>query len=419
MKFLIVIGGPTGSGKTDLAIRLARHFDTEILSADSRQFYREMSIGTAKPDAEQLAQVKHHFINSLSIHQAYSAGDFERDALHALRGLFEKKEIAILTGGSGLFLKALCEGLDDFPEVPLAIREALEERLEKEGIEALQVMLAESDPEYFQEVDRNNPRRLIRALSVIHATGRTYTSFRVKRSTPRPFVPIYLELTWRREVLYQRINQRVDQMLEKGLLREAHTLIPWKNLPALKTVGYQELFPYFEGNCSLEDAIEQIRQHSRNYAKRQLTWSRRDGYWKHFSPDEWDLILQYIYFSTQQLIFWEQKMFPDMYPGTMNPRHRLSLYSDAGPLAFMEYGDSEDQRLWLPTPLPENQGAAKWVLHEAIHRAEGKPILAFLEKEWVPLLQKYSFTVADLQTIGKKNQALAKRLPWITPFLKK
>lgn len=419
MKFLIVLGGPTGSGKTDLAIRLALHFDTEILSADSRQFYREMDIGTAKPNPEQLAQVKHHFINSLSIHKAYSAGDFERDALRVLRGLFEKKEIVILTGGSGFFLKALCEGLDDFPEIPLAIREGLEKRLEKDGIESLQAMLAESDPEYFQEVDRNNPRRLIRALSVIHATGRTYTSFRIRRTTPRPFVPIYLELAWDREVLYQRINQRVDHMLKKGLIEEARSLFLWENLPALKTVGYQELFPYFESKCSLEDAIALIRQHSRNYAKRQLTWSRRDGYWKHFSPDEWDLILQYLSFSTHQLIFWEQKMLNEVYPGTKNPCHRLSLCSDNATLAFIDCGDGEDHRLFLPTPLPENQEAAKWVLHEAIQRAEGKPILAFLEAAWIPLLEKNGFTAADTQAMGKKNQALAERLPWVAPFLKK
>ena len=419
MKFLIVIGGPTGSGKTELAIRLARHFDTEILSADSRQFYREMSVGTAKPDPGQLAEVKHHFINSLSIHQAYSAGDFERDALNLLSELFENKEIAILTGGSGLFLKALCEGLDDFPEIPIEIRESLEQQLEKEGIEVLQDMLAEADPDYYQKVDLKNPRRLIRALSVILATGSPYSSFRVKNITPRPFVPIYLELAWDREVLYHRINQRVDQMMEKGLIEEARALIPWKNLPALKTVGYQELFPYFEGKCSIEDAVEQIRQHSRNYAKRQLTWSRRDGFWKHFSPFEWDLMLQYLHFSTQQLIFWEQKMFHEKYPGTMNTAHRLSLCSDKGVSGFLDLGDGDKHRIILPSPLPDNQEAANWLLHEAIHRAEGKPILAFLEKDWIPLLKKSGFTPEERQSIGKQNQALAERFAGITPMSRK
>lgn len=419
MKFLIVIGGPTGSGKTDLAIRLALHLGTEILSADSRQFYREMSIGTAKPSPEQLARAKHHFIHSLSIHQSYSAGDFERDALLLLEKVFATQDYAILTGGSGLFLKALCEGLDEFPDVPPPIREALEKLLAEQGIVALLEMLADADPDYYQEVDRNNPRRLVRALSVIRASGRPYSSFRKKSRPGRPFFPIYIELAWDRNTLYQRINQRVEEMLEKGLVKEAESLFPWKNLPALKTVGYQELFSYFEGTCPLEDAVEQIRQHSRNYAKRQLTWSRRDGFWKHFHPSEWDLILEYLHFSTQQLIFWEHKMLPDIYPGTMNKRHRLSLNTYTRTLGFMDMEEGGDTLIFLPSPLPENRTAAGWILHEAIQRAEAQPILALLEKEWVVLLEKAGFIFEDIHTLGKKAQSLAGRFPGLTPMIRK
>lgn len=419
MKFLIVIGGPTGSGKTDLAIRLALHLGTEILSADSRQFYREMSIGTAKPLPEQLARAKHHFINSLSIHQSYSAGDFERDALNLLEKVFATQDYAILTGGSGLFLKALCEGLDEFPDVPPPIRKALEKLLAEHGIMVLQELLADADPDYYQEVDRKNPRRLIRALSVIRASGRPYSSFRNKNRPDRPFFPIYIELAWDRNTLYQRINQRVEEMLDNGLVKEAEILFPWKDLPALKTVGYQELFSYFEGTCPLEDAVEQIRQHSRNYAKRQLTWSRRDGFWKHFHPSEWDLILEYLHFSTQQLIFWEQKMLPELYPGTMNKRHRLSLKTYTRTLGFMDMEEGGDTLIFLPSPLPENRTVAGWILHEAIQRAEGLPILALLEKDWEALLEKAGFIFEDIHTLGKKAQSLAGRFPGLTPMIRK
>lgn len=418
MKFLIVIGGPTGSGKTELAIRLARHFNTEILSADSRQFYREMSIGTAKPEPGQLDQARHHFVNSLSIHQAYSAGDFERDALGVLDEIFAKKDYAILTGGSGLFLKALCEGLDDFPEVPAAIREALEQLLNTHGISALQQMLANSDPDYYQEVDLSNPRRLIRALSVIRASGQPYSSFRVKNRAPRSFFPIYIELAWNRNTLYQRINQRVNAMIEKGLVQEVQALLPWKNLPALKTVGYQELFDYFEGACSFEVAVERVRQHSRNYAKRQLTWSRRDGYWKHFHPSEWDLILEYLHFSAQKLIFWQQKMLNEVYPGTMNTGQRLLINSSAGMLGSLDFEDGDHARVLLPSRRPETKEGAKWLLHEAIQRAAGKPVFALLGQAWAPLLTECGFGSAHSHAVGKKALALASRFPAIMPWFK-
>ncbi len=293
-KHLIVIGGATATGKTGLAIALARHFRTEILSADSRQFYREMSIGTAKPDEEELAAAPHHFINSLDVTDEYSVGDYERDALALLEKIFEKKEIAILVGGSGLFIRALCEGLDKFPPVPDGILEELERIFKDEGITPLQEELREKDPDYFQQVDQNNPMRLIRALSVCRASGKPFSSFRSGKKAKRPFTPIYILLQMDREKLYERINLRVDRMIEQGLVEEARKLFPHRHFNALQTVGYQELFEHFEGKITLEEAIEKIKQNSRRYAKRQATWFRKDSHWQAFSPQEQDAIVEYV-----------------------------------------------------------------------------------------------------------------------------
>lgn len=293
-KYLIVVGGPTGSGKTAMAIRLAQYFQTEILSADSRQFFREMSIGTAKASPEELQAVPHHFINSLSIEQAYSVGDFERDALALLAHLYSAHQVVILAGGSSLYIKALCEGLDEFPEVPDPIRVAVEQLYQHEGIAALQQELAQVDPVYYEQVDRANPQRLIRAISVYRASGHPFSSFRTQQAEPRFFTPIYLWLELPREDLYQRINQRVDQMLKAGLEEEARGLYSQRHLNALQTVGYQELFDYFAGEISREEAIELIKRNSRRYAKRQGTWMRRDGFWKTFSPEQFDAIIQYL-----------------------------------------------------------------------------------------------------------------------------
>lgn len=293
-KHLIIIGGATATGKTDLAIALARHFRTEIVSADSRQFYREMSIGTAKPSAEELAAAKHHFINSRSISENYSVGDFEKDALEVLEAIFQKNETAILAGGSGLYIRAVCEGLDDFPPVPTDTLEALKGKLDSGGIEALQAELASADPEYFDRVDRNNPHRLIRALAVIRASSRPFSSFRTQKKAVRPFHPIYILLDLEREELYQKINRRVDEMIASGLVEEARQLYPDRHLNALQTVGYQELFEYFGGEISLEEAIEKIKQNSRRYAKRQVTWFRKDPHWQRFRPGDNALIINYI-----------------------------------------------------------------------------------------------------------------------------
>jgi tRNA dimethylallyltransferase len=296
-KYLIVVGGPTGSGKTAMAIRLAQYFQTEILSADSRQFFREMSIGTAKASPEELQAVPHHFINSLSIEQDYSVGDFERDALALLARLYQAHQVVILAGGSSLYIKALCEGLDEFPEVPDPVRAAVEQLYQHKGIAALQQELAQVDPVYYEQVDRANPQRLIRAISVYRASGQPFSNFRTQQAEPRFFTPIYLWLELPREILYQRINQRVDQMLKAGLEEEARSLYPHRHLNALQTVGYQELFDYFAGDISREEAIELIKRNSRRYAKRQSTWMRRDGFWKTFSPDQFDAIIHYLQYE--------------------------------------------------------------------------------------------------------------------------
>jgi tRNA dimethylallyltransferase len=286
VKKLIVIGGPTASGKTALAIELALHLKTEILSADSRQFYREMAIGTAKPTLAELAQVPHHFINNLSIHDNYSVGDFEQEALALLNKLFLKYEFVIMVGGTGLYIQALCEGLDSFPDTPLSIRAEFEQIFQQDGIEALQKRLQEIDPQYFKEVDPNNPARLIRALSVWRASGQPYSSFLKKRRTRRDFSPIYFALDIPRLDLYTRINKRVDTMIADGLIDEARTLFPFRHLPPLKTVGYTELFDHFEGKYTEAEAIEKIKQHTRNYAKRQMTWFRKKEDWQWILPSE-------------------------------------------------------------------------------------------------------------------------------------
>lgn len=293
-KYLIVISGPTASGKTSFAIQLAQHFKTEIISADSRQFYQEMNIGTAKPSKVELSVAPHHFIGHLEINQTYSVGDFERDALALLNQLFVKHQVVILTGGSGLYIKALCEGMDHFPEVPDSIKKAIEKLYKEKGINALQEELAQSDPIYYQQVDLQNPHRLIRALSICRATTRPFSEFHNQTKPERAFTPIYLQLHWSRTKLYDRINARVDKMMQDGLLEEARQLFPLKHLNALQTVGYQELFEYIDGNHSLEEAIELIKRNSRRYAKRQLTWSRRNGFWKLIPTNDYALALQYI-----------------------------------------------------------------------------------------------------------------------------
>ena len=293
-KYLIVIAGATASGKTSLGIRLAQKYDTVILSADSRQFYQEMSIGTAKPTVEELAAAKHHFVDNLSIHDEYSVGDYEREAITLLDEIFETKDVALMVGGSGLFIKAVLEGLDEFPDVPNEIKEKFIQLEKEEGIEALQRMLEEKDPSYFSEVDIHNPRRLTRALSVIEASGKPFSSFRNQAPKKRNFQSIVIQLDWEREKLYDRINQRVDLMLEAGLLDEVKSLLPLKQLNALQTVGYQELFDYLDNKITKEEAIRLVKRNSRRYAKRQMTWLRKMENGRAFHPTDWDKITTYL-----------------------------------------------------------------------------------------------------------------------------
>ena len=291
---LVIISGPTAVGKTDLTIELAKLFATEIISADSRQFYKELEIATAKPSRQQLSEVNHHLINSLSIHQKYDVVDFENDVLIILNKLFISKNVAIVSGGSGLFIRVLCEGLDPLPEVSDKLRESINQEYEAGGLLPLQSELARTDPEYYEEVDINNPQRVIRAIEIIRSTGEKFSSFRKKTKVERPFRVLKIVLNREREELYTRINQRVDAMFESGLVDEARELLPFKDLNALQTVGYSELFPAIEGEYSLEEANRLIKRNTRRYAKRQLTWFRKeqDTHW--FHPNQKEEIVKLI-----------------------------------------------------------------------------------------------------------------------------
>ena len=275
-KTLIVVVGPTAIGKTALGIKLAKYFNTEIISADSRQFFKEMEIGTAVPSKEELAAVPHHFIQNLSIHNSYSVGQFEKDALEKINLLFEKKDIVVVVGGSGLYIDAICKGLDDFPDTSPEVKSQLNTIYENKGLEKLTKLLQEKDPETYQSIDLNNHRRVLRALEVCLSTGKPYSSFLNTKKRQRPFQCIKIGIQAPREIIYQRINLRVDLMMQAGLLQEVKGLLPYKKLNALNTVGYKELFDFFEEKCDLEKSIEEIKKHTRRFAKRQLTWLRRD-----------------------------------------------------------------------------------------------------------------------------------------------
>lgn len=286
--------GPTAVGKTSLAIQLARHYATIIVSADSRQIYSEMSIGTAKPSNEDLKLVKHYFIGNKSIHDLYGAGHFAKEAQALISELFKKHDKIIVVGGSGLYLKALLEGVDSFEEVPSLIRETLNLEFKTNGLEWLQNELLKMDPFYFEKVDKNNSQRMIRALEICRHTGKTYSSFLHKEKRSNLFNSINLFINMPRADLYQNIDNRVDHMMDKGLLDEVKSLLPYKDLNALNTVGYKELFDHLNGEISLEKAIEKIKQHTRNYAKRQITWFKNQVDYEEFTPNDFDKICAYI-----------------------------------------------------------------------------------------------------------------------------
>lgn len=295
MKKLIVIGGATATGKTKLAIQLAQQLETEILSADSRQLYREMSIGTAKPAVAELKGVPHHFIDTLSVADDYSVGDFERDALAVLNNIFLKKDVAILVGGSGLYLRAVCEGLDKFPDISTETKNAVAAGEKTGGLAWLQQELLRRDPAYFANIDQQNPARLRRALEVCFETRHAYSAYLQQgQKEPRSFQPIYILLDLPRPELYTRIETRVDRMIAAGLEDEVRALLPYRHRPPLNTVGYEEFFDFFDGKINREVAVDKIKQHSRNYAKRQITWFAKHGDWKAFRPENVTEILGFV-----------------------------------------------------------------------------------------------------------------------------
>ena len=306
---LVVITGPTGVGKTELCIRLAERFHTDIINADSRQIFREIPIGTAAPTAEQQARVKHHFVGTHSITDYYSASMYEQDVLNLIshtshlapripelrsptRSL--SSHLALMTGGSMMYIDAVCNGIDDIPTIRDDIREEMKRRYAEEGLPALVEELRQLDPEHYEVVDRNNPRRVIHALEICHQTGKTYTSFRTNTRKERPFNIVKIGLTRPREELYERINRRVDQMMEDGLLEEARAMYPLRHLNALNTVGYKELFCYFDGTWTLPEAVERIKGNTRRYCRKQLTWFKRDPEIHWFSPDDENICSKFL-----------------------------------------------------------------------------------------------------------------------------
>lgn len=296
MNVLIVVVGPTGIGKSDISIQLAKFYHTDIISADSRQFFRELSIGTAVPSEDDLKIVSHHFIQNRSIHDYYNVSEYETEALELVNYLFQTKNPLILTGGSMMYIDTICKGIDDIPTVSPEIRKNVIEWYEDNGLEKLRQRLLALDPEYYHIVDLNNPKRLLHAVEVCQMTGKTFTSFRKNTVRDRPFKIIKIGINQNREILYQRINQRVYRMMDAGLLEEARSVYPYRNLNSLNTVGYKELFAYFDKRCTLEEAVDLIKRNSRKYARKQLTWFRKDEEIHWFEPEQ---VLEIINYTNQ------------------------------------------------------------------------------------------------------------------------
>jgi len=291
---LIVLLGPTGVGKTDISIDIAEYFNSEIISSDSRQFYREMKIGTAVPDDNQLQRIKHHFIRFISVKDYYSASLFERDVLKLIPDLFSKNKIVLMTGGSGMYINAVCDSIDDIPDVDPEVRLKYMKKHREEGIESLRIALKLLDPEYYSKVDLKNPKRIIRALEICETAGRSYSSFLTKKKKTRDFDILKIGINRLREELYEKINLRVDSMIGLGLEEEAKSLFDLRHLNALNSVGYKEFFEFFEGKISYEKSIELIKRNTRRFAKRQMTWWGKDKDIKWFHPDQKHDIIKYI-----------------------------------------------------------------------------------------------------------------------------
>lgn len=293
-KKLIVITGPTAVGKTELCLDVAKHFDIPIINADSRQIFRELKIGTARPTEEQMQNVRHYFVGILGLEDYYSASLFEQQVLELLGQQFQTRDFALMAGGSMMYIDAVCDGIDDIPTIDNETRALMKRRFAEEGPEVLVEELRRLDPEYYEIVDRQNPRRVVHALEICTMTGKTYTSFRRREKRQRPFDIIKIGLNRPREELYERINQRVDQMMADGLLDEVRSLYPQRHLNALNTVGYKELFDYIDGRWSLEEAVERIKGNTRRYARKQLTWYKKDEQIRWFHPDEKEQMINYI-----------------------------------------------------------------------------------------------------------------------------
>ena len=293
-KILLVITGPTAVGKTQLCLDIARHFDIPIINADSRQIYKELSIGTAKPSAEEQQLVKHYFVGTLSLQDYYSASLFETQVIDLLSTLFKTSDYALMAGGSMMYIDAVCDGIDDIPTIDDKTRATMKQRLADEGLPKLCEELQRLDPEYYEIVDRQNPKRVVHALEICTMTGRTYTSFRQRNKKQRPFRIVKIGLNREREELYKRINARVDMMMQQGLLKEAEALYPMREQNALNTVGYKELFDYFDGRWPLDEAVERIKGNTRRYARKQLTWYKKDPQIRWFHPDQKKEIIDYI-----------------------------------------------------------------------------------------------------------------------------
>jgi tRNA dimethylallyltransferase len=293
-KFLLTIAGPTAVGKTQVAIEIAQQFNTEIINADSRQIYREMKVGTAIPSFGQLDAVPHHFIGSRSIQEYYNASMFEQDAVALLARLFIQHDLVIMTGGSGMYMDAVCTGIDDFPTVNALIREKLRSDFQQKGMDWLRSRIKESDPDYYMQVDVNNPKRLLKALEIITMTGSPYSSFLTRKKKERAFSIIPVGLNVERNALYSKINHRVDSMIAEGLVSEGKALLPFRHFNALNTVGYKEIFDYLDGKTSLEEAIDLIKRHSRQYARRQITWFKKNSEIRWFTPEEVGGIMQHV-----------------------------------------------------------------------------------------------------------------------------
>lgn len=294
MKTLFVLIGPTGVGKTELSLSIAEMLGCDIVSADSRQMYADLKIGTAAPTSKELTRVRHHFVGQLALTDYYSAARYEEEAMECLSKLFTQNDYALLTGGSMMYVDAVCKGIDDIPTVDTETRSFMMERYEKEGLETLCAELRLLDPEYYRTVDLKNPKRVIHALEICHMTGRTYTSYRTQTCKERPFRIVKIGLRRERKELYERINRRVEVMMEQGLLEEVKSVLPYRHLNSLNTVGYKELFMYLDGEWTLDFAIEKIKQNSRIYSRKQMTWFKRDTEIHWFHPDETERIIHFV-----------------------------------------------------------------------------------------------------------------------------